>query len=214
MAFRRTLCTLSTLVELDIGGIQHRFPSSLVRDHPLSNLATWVRNAENGQSGDYTDRNGDRFQYVLDYLRDGKVQLPADVSKGAFFAGLEYFGIRIEDETAVNSTFPILYAYDEILSIHNQHEESMRKLHLELITTKVACMCSKKLVIFNEYEITFSTGPVNSDEFELLRDCTDDFRSTLNQEMAKCGLVFLDVAESCYKNKLTVRFERLGQRQT
>lgn len=222
MAYRRTLYTLSKHVRLDVGGIEYHFSSSLVGAHPNSRLASFVRDAERGRydaergryDAAFVDRNGGRFEYVLDYLRDGKVHLPAHVSKDAFLADLKYFGIESVEENVVTSSFPIALAFDEILKVNHQNGERMRLLRCELAAIKIASMCFKTLVSsYTEYEVDVSSGLENRTEYDLVRDCSDDFRSVLGQEMAKCGLVFLDVAENYHKTKLTVRFERLGQQQ-
>ena len=47
----------------------------------------------------YMDRNGDQFQYVLDYLKhNGHVVLPLHVSKEGFIAELEYFRVTDVDK--------------------------------------------------------------------------------------------------------------------
>eukprot|EP00536_Pseudo-nitzschia_multiseries_P016696 jgi/Psemu1/328318/estExt_fgenesh1_pg.C_12020003 len=50
----------------------------------------------------FVDRNGDRFQYVLDYMRDGqKASLPFTVSKEGFLKDLEYYGFDDVDAKSI-----------------------------------------------------------------------------------------------------------------
>ena len=41
----------------------------------------------------FLERNGERFQYVLDYLRDGRAYLPMGIPKEALMGDLEYYGL-------------------------------------------------------------------------------------------------------------------------
>eukprot|EP01064_Diplonema_japonicum_P011843 TRINITY_DN192_c0_g1_i1.p1 TRINITY_DN192_c0_g1~~TRINITY_DN192_c0_g1_i1.p1 ORF type:complete len:185 (+),score=43.25 TRINITY_DN192_c0_g1_i1:73-627(+) len=41
----------------------------------------------------FIDRNGERFQYILDWYRDGKIVLPPHVSYEAFLSDLQFFGL-------------------------------------------------------------------------------------------------------------------------
>jgi len=46
----------------------------------------------------FIDRNGERFQYILDFRRDNEVHLPVTVSKATFGKDLEYFGFFLPEE--------------------------------------------------------------------------------------------------------------------
>jgi len=52
----------------------------------------------------FIDRNGARFQYVLDYLRDGKVHLPVFVSKASLLLDLNFFGVPVNGNNIVVNT--------------------------------------------------------------------------------------------------------------
>jgi len=87
-------------VRLNVGGHLYEVPRSLFDLYPESMLArllddTWRSGNDDDSSNEtiFVDRNGERFQYVLDLLRDGRVFLPLTVSKEAFLVDLEYFGL-------------------------------------------------------------------------------------------------------------------------
>ena len=54
----------------------------------------WQQNAE---AEIFIERDGTRFKYFLDYLRDGKVSLPLSVAKAAMLDDMKYYGVDPED---------------------------------------------------------------------------------------------------------------------
>jgi hypothetical protein len=85
-----------TIIKFNIGGIRYEVSQSLLQSYPDTMLAKcaaeqWHKdpNAET-----FIDRNGLRFQYVLDYLRDGKVYLPPTVAKASLISDLQYYGVE------------------------------------------------------------------------------------------------------------------------
>jgi hypothetical protein len=88
-------------VRFDVGGTIYKVSRSLLEQHPNIMLArmvskTWLNQSEDNERKDeplFVDRNGERFQYVLDLMRDGpKVSLPVTISKEGFLKDLDYFG--------------------------------------------------------------------------------------------------------------------------
>jgi len=78
---------------------------SLLKQHPNTMLARisskqWQ---EDPESEIFIDRNGDRFQYCLDYLRDGSVVLPVTVPKKAVLQDLAYYSIEDVDESSITT---------------------------------------------------------------------------------------------------------------
>eukprot|EP00957_Ditylum_brightwellii_P183242 13957917-Ditylum_brightwellii.AAC.1 len=74
----------------DVGGHKYKVSRSLIQQHPNTMLARisseqWQKDPK---AEILMDRNGDRFQYCLDYLRDGAVALPATVPKKALIQDL------------------------------------------------------------------------------------------------------------------------------
>ena len=69
-------------------------------------LARLVAERWNGGSSGVTqeifiDRCGARFDFVLDYLRDGQVHIPLGVSKAAVMNDLQYFGFTVDEQDVV-----------------------------------------------------------------------------------------------------------------
>ena len=74
-------------VKFNVGGTRYEVARSLLEAHPdvmITRMISeeWQQSiADNGEV--YIERDGARFKYLLDYLRDGKVALPLNVSKKA-----------------------------------------------------------------------------------------------------------------------------------
>ena len=85
----------TTVITFDVGGRVYKLSRALLESFPdtmLSRLASDTWQPDPTQTI-FIDRNGDRFQYCLDYLRDNVISLPLTVSKKAVIIELEYFGI-------------------------------------------------------------------------------------------------------------------------
>jgi hypothetical protein len=109
-----------SMVRLNVGGQRYDVPKSLFDLYPSSMLGRlvseeWGRKntgTNNNHDDDdiiFIDRNGYRFQYVLDYMRDQEVNLPMTESIEATKRELEYYGlegVRGEEETSSPSLSP------------------------------------------------------------------------------------------------------------
>ena len=86
-------------VRFNVGGSMHTVPSDTLMKFPNSLLSklvceecTTIPN-KHADTPMYIDRDGERFKYVLDAYRDGRVVLPRGVAIGAFENDLRYFGL-------------------------------------------------------------------------------------------------------------------------
>jgi BTB/POZ domain len=105
----------SKTVRFDVGGQIYKVSRSLIELYPETMLARmvdmkWQQKQHGNKAADddndalYIDRNGDRFQYVLDYMRDRQVSLPMTVSMSAFRQDLDYFGFDNAQESSSSIT--------------------------------------------------------------------------------------------------------------
>eukprot|EP00523_Entomoneis_sp_CCMP467_P010295 CAMPEP_0168739602 /NCGR_PEP_ID=MMETSP0724-20121128/11548_1 /TAXON_ID=265536 /ORGANISM="Amphiprora sp., Strain CCMP467" /LENGTH=235 /DNA_ID=CAMNT_0008787011 /DNA_START=34 /DNA_END=741 /DNA_ORIENTATION=+ len=108
--------SLSSTVKFNVGGKVYEVSCSLLNRYPDTMLARMASDTWNGHDDDdatttnnhnrkkrsadgetkplFIERDGERFQFVLDYLRDGKILLPTTkVSPDAILAELDYFGL-------------------------------------------------------------------------------------------------------------------------
>ena len=83
-------------VNLYAYGSEYKVSRLTLRRYPDSLLAKLVSapwTSEESSEAIFVDRDGPRFQFVLDYLRDGRVHLPYSVSKQALMTDFAYFGL-------------------------------------------------------------------------------------------------------------------------
>jgi hypothetical protein len=114
--------TTTETVQFDVGGKVFRVARSLIEQHDQTMLARLVSERwqtqcdekkdghEEGESETkpiFIDRNGDNFEFVLDYLRYGKVNLPYLLPKENFLRDLDYFGIVVAKDDATVRSDPV-----------------------------------------------------------------------------------------------------------
>lgn len=94
----------------DVGGTVYKVSRSLLEMYPHTMLARmaseeWQPKDADGRANPkplFIDRDGERFRYCLDYMRDGGVvSLPFTVSREAFLNDLLYYGFDEVDPDAV-----------------------------------------------------------------------------------------------------------------
>lgn len=98
-------------VRFNVGGTNYQVSRSLLEQYPNTMLFrmvsdTWldVTNIYDGAEKEpiFIDRDGERFRYILDYMRDGQqVNLPEYVSKGGLVKDIEYFGFENVDTNTI-----------------------------------------------------------------------------------------------------------------
>ena len=91
---------MTKVVKFNIGGQSYKVSRSLLQMHPDSMLAKSASKQwqEDPNTEIFIDRNGFRFQYVLDYLRHGSVTLPITESREQLCMELEYYNIDANQE--------------------------------------------------------------------------------------------------------------------
>jgi BTB/POZ domain len=77
----------------------------------------------------FIDRDGERFVYVLDSVRDGKVSLPISISKGAFLSDLSYYGIEVTDSNLI--VVSSCTCASQLLLCMQNHGKHMERLDFE-----------------------------------------------------------------------------------
>ena len=105
-------------VRFDVGGTIYKVSRSVLRQYSNTMLTrmvseTWLGEEKYNEGKDeplFIDRDGERFRYVLDFMRDGpKVSLPVTVSKEGFLKDLDYFGFDnvIPDDISMRSSYSV-----------------------------------------------------------------------------------------------------------
>lgn len=141
------------VVKIIVGGTRYEVAMSLLEAHPDTMVARIVREdwqqRDNSEEEIFIERDGARFKYFLDYLRDGKVSLPLTVSKSAILEDLVYYGVdscevhfdetdittanRIFHKTIVTSKKDYL---EKLIVEENKMSEEIERVETELNSLK------------------------------------------------------------------------------
>ena len=102
-------------IRLNVGGRHFEVSRSLI-DQLGSMLARLVSDTWNDDSDEvvFIDRDGDLFAQVLGYLRYGSVELPANVSRGAFRREMDYYGLAYDDAAVTDGDVVIAGLRDQV----------------------------------------------------------------------------------------------------
>ena len=87
----------SSIVCFDVGGTKYKVTRSTIDKYPNTMLSRMVSETwqANPTKEIFIDRDGSRFRFVLDYMRDSKVSLPVtDTTPSGVIQELEYFGFE------------------------------------------------------------------------------------------------------------------------
>lgn len=135
--------TPSKIVKLNVGGKHYEVSRNLIVKDGNSTTTmlscliseTWHRDPE---AEVFIDRDGERFSYVLDYLRHGEVVLPNNVSSAELFKDLDFYGIVPREGTIrkENCVFKELEALKndvkEKRKDYNTKKRKLRELEKEM----------------------------------------------------------------------------------
>lgn len=202
-----TTSTSTVTVKFNIGGHKYEVSRSLLSHHPNTLLARSVseqcqcqcqcHDDPDPESEIFIERDGERFRYCLDYLRDGYAILPFIVSKEAVINDLKYYGVQNVDEDAIghypSKEAQISWALscvndvtinvkDEISAIKAKAEEEcsmiMAKAEKEMICREAAILCFKTYIETNSLELKFCNNPKiykACENEEIFNDCLSRF---------------------------------------
>ena len=101
----------SPTIRLNVSGTKYEVERSLLEQYPDTMLARLVssrwNNIHEEKAKDieeiFIGRDGARFSYILDYMRDHKVFLPASISKKAIMLDFKYFGFEDLPDDSIDS---------------------------------------------------------------------------------------------------------------
>jgi hypothetical protein len=105
---------MSKTVRFNVGGKVYEVSRSLLEQHPNTMLARMIGKHWQSEENDilFIDRNGERFQCVLDCMRDRQVHLPVTVDKAAFLVDLGYYGFdadfQPDEQNSKNGKPPVI----------------------------------------------------------------------------------------------------------
>ena len=172
------------------------------------------RTAELNREPIFIDRDGDRFRYVLDYMRDGKVILPYNsvvVTKESLLVELQYFGFLVDDcANAIQvAPFPAYDSVQHLFAMEKQHAQRVAEITRQAnqISYKRKCL-DFALYVFQRYR-QFNTLQFTIDKedkyFQTVKAIVDrspeDELGTYHQDcLNEFGLMY---HELCWKETWT-----------
>ncbi|CAB9507515.1 BTB/POZ domain-containing protein [Seminavis robusta] len=218
---------LSLTVRFNVGGTKYEVSRSLLSQHQDTVLArmasaTWQRNPH---IEIFVERDGGRFKFVLDYMRDGQVILPASgqVSKESLLNELMYFGFDTADPSRIKVEFAHLEEPMPMSRITADHIEKMQelynkrdKLDIEISANIVAHACCVRYTTTGNLNVIFSA--VSDDHLDLevsdavecanlFNDAQETLIAALNRVLAKYGFRAAEFQISHRKGEPEVRVD-------
>jgi hypothetical protein len=208
----------NTTIRFNVGGKICEVSKSLLEQYPDTMLArlasdTWHPGSESrrneegsfggGNAALFIERDGERFRYCLDYMRDGgDVVLPHTIPKDALLQDLVYYGFEGIDQSKISvvgslSTFKGGIEHIN-LSLTNLKNEilylEMKRKCWELVKY---CLCyyvqeaSLRINMLNELENSMSSG--QNEELRAMvitLPYNDGFQRQFNEYLKIFGLKF------------------------
>ncbi|KAL3932492.1 MAG: hypothetical protein SGARI_003947, partial [Bacillariaceae sp.] len=162
--------------KFDIGGTMYTVSRSLLEQHPNTMLCSYAskrwKNDEEEDTPLFIDRNGRRFEFVLDYMRDGKVTLPkyqGVVSKASLLADLEYFGFQDVNPESIEIELPFSAIFKcnkwmqedfkteqaKAIQRRDQALQQLEQVDIDIACMAVAHACASRLLSHGENKISF-----------------------------------------------------------
>jgi hypothetical protein len=198
--------TMQETVQFNVCGRGYTISRSLLKLYPDSLLAMSASKSwqEDPTAEIFIDRDGDRFRYILDYMRDGNVVLPCTVSKEAVLADLEYYGIEFDDSLVDNTSTDkascakhFINTLADIQGVVYDNELQFRssKFVMDMITTYMGnVLQSKAGRIQSSYTMTLSNRAHMSNVNELFKKYSNAIMlDKINEYMIPLGFKVLDI---------------------
>ena len=205
----KTCVSQSETVRFNVGGRHFEVSRSTLDLYPTTVLAKAVSKNWKPSAVYYVDRNGDRFQYVLDWMRDGEVHLPVTESRQAIAKEFQYYGIDVMEKTIHQGTLEggkILTTasgnvFEEIDEINQAIEKAKKEMKAQE-TKKHAIKAAHSLFLRaaatgegNEITVTLKYG---EDETENVKEALEKDRDFFEERLALYGLQLVSAPSRIY----------------
>lgn len=150
-------------VKFNVGGKLFEISRSLLDSFPDTMIykaasKTWIQEKDEPI---FIERNCDRFQFVLDYMRDGHCSLPYDTTKDAVLNELSYFGFDNVDPEKIIDEYSPSIATNIVASYYKKHQVLIQNLDLEKQYTNFAFICLNHYIKTSKVEMI-----VSKDDYE------------------------------------------------
>jgi BTB/POZ domain len=156
----------STSIRFNVGGRKYEVSKSLLDRFPASMLATISSDQWRQEHEIFVDRNGERFQYVLDYMRDSRVELPLSIPRGQFVLDMEYFALDYDDSNitlSVASPKDLFHSLGRFRDYFEEKSAEIEARYRSVASEKLANDIAKEY--FSQYLEHPKQSPNNSPGF-------------------------------------------------
>jgi hypothetical protein len=132
----------SNVIRLNVGGTRYEVSRLLMKMYPDTMLGRLVSDEWSSEDDQevFIDRNGPRFQYVLDYMRDQKTTLAMNVTKESILTELEYFGFANVPSESIDQTKSNTLALEHIKTTQINFAKRVQKRQEDWVLIKVASL--------------------------------------------------------------------------
>jgi hypothetical protein len=158
-------------VHFNVGGTPYQVSRSLLEQHADTMLARMASETWQGEDPPeealFVERDGGRFGYVLDFMRDGQVSLPAKgkITEESLLKELTYFGFLNVDPSVITTEFHHLDIPRYMALITQEYNEELANkteqriaLNLNIICTTVAHACCIRYMTTGNLNVCFDTS--------------------------------------------------------
>lgn len=133
-------------VTFNIGGQRFEVSKSLLDMHPNTILAKMSSKQwqEDPEEEIFVERNGNIFEFILAYLRDGRVDLPITTSKEMVISELMYYGVDFEKGNICDRTSQKAYCFHSLDLVMKDLKDAANKSELEYRCIQLAIDITQK----------------------------------------------------------------------
>jgi hypothetical protein len=175
------MSTPPTTVVFNVGGKKYEVSRFLLDEHPDTMLARMVSEmwlSEDDRDKElFVERDSERFQFVLDFMRDNAVTVPFlsntnnNITKQSILKELTYFGFQNIDEKAISIEFNPFDAPRCLAAIMKDHKEefhTMKKerddLNYRLLGSSLAHACCVRYLTNGNLNVELRCADNNTDD--------------------------------------------------
>lgn len=146
-----TIATVAKMVEkiaevtFDVGGKIYQVSRTLVEAFPETMLYAPASDRWTNGCIDpiFIDRNGERFQYLLDYMRDNEVHLPWSIPKQALSNDFTYYGFQVDTNRIKCAAVHPSHVADQLKSWEKKHLDKAQELRMVARTIQLEGNCAE-----------------------------------------------------------------------
>ena len=213
----------SASVHFNVGGTPYQVSRSLLEQHADTMLARMASEIWQGEDPPpeeamFVERDGGRFGYVLDFMRDGQVSLPAKgkITEESLLKELTYFGFLNVDPSVITTEFHYLDIPRYMALITQEYNEELANktkqrdaLNLNITCTTVAHACCIRYMTTGNLNVCFQTSNgerIGSLDYAVVAAVQgrslEHGTEALNQSLAKYGLHCCNYNTSTSRDKM------------